>query len=360
VTSTEISRIGRVLLPPELINPVTRAVELPGFGTLPPMQHVRTATGSCTVGPLASLDTSAPPGAYIVSTREEDPQPASTATPARAEDAGDADGAAGAAPMTLGELRASVRRVLGTDLPMSDPLWLSRVVGNSRQADRYQQGRVLLAGDAAHIFGLGGSLNAGLMDAMNLGWKLAAELSGRAPASLLGTYHAERHAAGRRLLMHSRTQRALLAGGEAGEALRELAGELVAYPDVVRHLGELIEGSDLRYDLPGGPAHPLAGRFAPDLPLITGGTSTSVAQLLRTARPVLLDFTPDGQVAAAAADRVPALTARPAGGTAPADALLIRPDGYVAWASGPAAADPAAGLDTAISTWFGLSRGGPA
>jgi 2-polyprenyl-6-methoxyphenol hydroxylase-like FAD-dependent oxidoreductase len=359
VTSTEISRIGRVRLPPELINPVTRAVELPGFGTMPPMQHVRTAAGSYTIGPLASLDASAPADAYIVSTREEDPE----AGPAGADGAGPAGGMAEPGPMTLDELKASMRRVLGTGLPMSDPLWLSRIAGNSRQADRYQEGRVLLAGDAAHVFGLGGSLNCGLMDAMNLGWKLAAELSGQAPAGLLGSYHAERHAAGRRMLVQGRAQRALLASGEAAEALREIAGGLLAYPDVVRHLGQLIQGSDLRYDRPDGADHPLAGRLAPDLPLIAGENRTRVAELLRTARPVLLDLTPDGRVAAAAAGRaghVPELVAQPAAGSPPADALLIRPDGYVAWASGPGAADPAAGLGAAISTWFGLSGGRPA
>ena len=215
---------------------------------------------------------------------------------------------------------------------------------------------MLVAGDAAHVFGLGGSLNAGLLDAMNLGWKLAAQVRGSAPAPLLSTYHAERHAAGRRTLMQTRVQRALSASGEQGEALRELLGELLVYLEPLRHVGELMEGSDVRYEMPAGPAHPhpLLGRFAPDLELEAAGRRTRVAELMRAARPVVLDFTPGGLAGRAAADwaeRVPVIVAEPVIKPAPADALLIRPDGYVAWASGPHGADP--GLRDALGAWCG-------
>ncbi len=346
LTSDNVARIGRVLVPAGLIVNATRELDVPGAGRLPMMRPVRNARGMYTLGPLASVDKTAPPNAYIVSTHEEEPAADLTA------------------PMMLEELRASVRRVLGADLPMSDPVWLTRVVGNSRQADRYRAGRVLLAGDAAHVFGLGGSLNVGLLDAMNLGWKLAAELRGGAPDGLLDSYHAERHAAGRRTLLQTRAQRALSADDEYARAARELVGELLAYPEPLRHLGETIAGSDVRYDMarPGqagpvaaGPAtHQLTGWLAPDLRLDAGHGATRVAELMRAAKPVLLDFTADGRVAASVTgsqNPVTILVVKPLTGTAPADGLLIRPDGYVAWASGPGAADPAGGLTDALGTW---------
>ena len=150
---------------------------------------------------LRSLDKNAPRGVYIVFTREDDSIVADLA-----------------APMTLDELRASVRRVLGADLPMTDPQLLTRIVGNSRQADRYRVGRILIAGDAAHVYGVGGSLNTGLLDAVNLGWKLAAAVHGRAPAGLLDSYEAERHLAGQRAILQARAQRALTDLGQGGRA----------------------------------------------------------------------------------------------------------------------------------------------
>jgi len=345
VTSDTVSRIGRVRVPADLITPGTGELDVPGAGRLTMFQPVRTPGGSYSIAPQASVDKAAPRDVYIVSTQEEQP---------------DADLTA---PMTLGELSASVRRVLGAELPMSDPIWLTRLVGNSRQADRYRDGRILLAGDAAHVFGLGGSLNAGLLDALNLGWKLAAEVHGTAPDGLLDSYHTERHAAGRRALLQSRTQRALSADNEYAQAARELVEELLAYPEPLRHLGETMAGSDVRYDMaspgqpapPGGP-HALVGRLAPDLRLATAGGRTRIAELMRPARPVLLDFTDDGRVAAAAegwSGPVTLLVGTPQTEAAAADALLIRPDGYVAWASGPGAADPAAGLHAALQTWCG-------
>jgi 2-polyprenyl-6-methoxyphenol hydroxylase-like FAD-dependent oxidoreductase len=342
-TSPEVSRIGRVTLPTAVIVPGTQDIEVPGAGRLRLTEQVRAAGGGYSIAALPSLDATAAPGTYIVSTREE-------------SGADDPDG-----PMTLGELQASVRRVVGADVPMTDPQWLSRIVGNSRQADRYQAGRVLLAGDAAHVFGIGGSLNVGMLDALNLGWKLAAEIQGWAPPGLLSSYHAERHAAGRRTLLQTRAQRALSVSGEAADGLRELVGELLAYPDVLRHVGELVQGSDVRYDMTGGgrdAQHPLVGRFTPDLRLATAKGSTRIAELMRAARPLLLDFTPDGRGASAAADwsdRVPALIVKPEGGRAPADVLLIRPDGFVAWAAGPGAAESTEGLTTALRAWCGVA-----
>jgi hypothetical protein len=174
--------------------------------------------------------------------------------------------------------------------------------------------------------------------------------------------------------VHTRAQKALPAAGAGGEghegaaALRELFGELLQYPEVLRHLGEAIEGSDVRYPMParGGRPHRLAGYLAPDL-RVEGRDDgqTRVAELVRPARGVLLDLTPDAGVAGSAAgwaDRVTVLAARglnPPDHPAPADALLLRPDGYVAWATGPGAADPSGGLDEALRTWFGAPGGPP-
>jgi hypothetical protein len=242
---------------------------------------------------------------------------------------------------------------------MSDPIWLTRLGSNSRQAERYRDGPILLAGDAAHVFGVGGSLNAALLDALNLGWKLAAQVRGTAPEGLLDTYHTERYAAGQRALLQARAQRAISADDEYARAARQLLGELLAYPEPQRHIGELIAGSDVRYDMTGPgqagrPDHPINGRLAPDVRLATADGHTRVAELMRAARPVLLDFTDDGRIAAAAGDwdgPVTVLIVKPLTETAPADGLLIRPDGYVAWASGPGAAKPAEGLDEALRTW---------
>jgi 2-polyprenyl-6-methoxyphenol hydroxylase-like FAD-dependent oxidoreductase len=358
VTSSDISRIGRVLLPTVQVTADGGHADVPGVGRVPLMMTTQTPRGAYSLAPLTSLDKTAEPGTFIFFTREDD---------SSAPDGPDV-------PMTLDELRSSARRVLGADVPMTDPQWLTRTVGNSRQADRYRAGPVLLAGDAAHVFGAGGSLNAGLLDAVNLGWKLAAQVAGWAPEGLLDSYHAERHLAGQRAILQTRAQRALSASGEYAAALRELFGELMQFSEPLRHLGMIMEGSDVRYQLPNGPArpHPLAGRFAPDLRLDTGGGVTRVAELVRPARGVLLDLSGSGDVAlggsltgvlsansalAGAAsgwqDRVSVTAARPLAQPAPAAAMLIRPDGYVAWAAGPDPADLAGGLPEALRTWFG-------
>ena len=306
-TWPEVSLIGRVTLPDAVIVAGSGDAELPGLGRVRLTQQQRTPRGMYSIAPLTSLDVTAAKGTYIVWTRED----ADSATPAGP---GDRE-----PPVTLAELQASFRRVTGADVTMTEPTWLTRTVANSRQADRYLEGRVLLAGDAAHLSGVGGSLNTGLLDAINLGWKLAAQVQGRAPAGLLASYHAERHAAGRRALLQTRAQRALTGSGEAADALREVLGELLTLPGVARHFGEMVAGSDIRYDMPGSSTrpHPLTGRLAPDLRLTTpDGDSTRVAEMMRAARPLLLDFTPGGRVAAQAAgpdQPVPALVAESGG-----------------------------------------------
>jgi 2-polyprenyl-6-methoxyphenol hydroxylase-like FAD-dependent oxidoreductase len=350
-TSSEVSLIGRVTLPDAVAVAWSNEVELPGLGRILLTQQQRTPRGMYSIAPLTSLDATAPEGTYIVFTREDaDPGTGASATSARRGD--------GEPPVTLAELQASFRRVTGADVRMTDPTWLTRTVGNTRQAERYLDGRVLLAGDAAHVFGL--ALGVGLIDAVNLGWKLAAQVQGRAPAGLLASYHSERHAAARRGLLHTRAQRAVAGSGDAADALRELFGELLTLPGVARYLGELIAGTDVRYDMPGGAGArpPQAGRLAPDMRLATAdGSITRIAELMRAAQPLLLDLSPDGRVAAEAAgwgSRVPVMVVKQLDEPPPADALLIRPDGIVAWASGPGPGDPAAGLADALDAWLRL------
>ena len=237
------------------------------------------------------------------------------------------------APMTLDELRASIRRVNGRDLPISGTRWVSRFTDSSRQAG-YRAGRVLLAGDAAHIHlpAGGPGLNTGLQDAVNLGWKLAAEVQGWAPPGLLDTYHAERHAEGERVLLHTRAQGALMGSGgdKRITALREVLGQLLKYEQPLRHLVSLMYALDTCYDTGTADPHPLAGRWAPDLALTIPAGATTVAELLHPARGVLLDLTEKGSLAGNGhrwEDTVDIIAAHCT--AAPADALLIRPDGYV-------------------------------
>lgn len=265
-------------------------------------------------------------------------------------------------PMTLDELRASIRRANGRDLPISGTRWVSRFTDSSRQAARYRAGRVLLAGDAAHVHlpAGGPGLNTGLQDAVNLGWKLAAEVRGWAPPGLLDTYHTERHADGERVLLHTRAQGALV--GSAGDgrvaALRELLRQLLQYEQPLRHLVSLMYGLGTRYDTGTANPHPMAGRWAPDLALTTSAGASSVAELLRPARGVLLDLTENGSLAGNGhgwKDRLDIITAHCT--APPAAALLIRPDGYVAWAAPPGSPDRD-GLHHALTTWFGAPHAG--
>lgn len=254
-------------------------------------------------------------------------------------------------PLTVAELRESAARVLGVDLPMDPPTGpgphaLRRINGqNTRQADRYRAGNVFLVGDAAHVHSaMGGpGLNLGLQDAMNLGWKLAAEIRGWAPEGLLDSYHNERYPAGRRVMTHSMAQAALMAAGPEVDQLRTVFGELTATPDGASHIAHLLAGSDVQYDV--GSSHRLAGRLVPDLRLSDG---RRVAELMHSGRPLLLDLS-GGHDVRGWEDRVDVVVATST--TSPAAALLIRPDGYVAWAIDEF--DDRDGLRDALSRWFG-------
>ncbi|MEV1246272.1 FAD-dependent monooxygenase [Nonomuraea sp. NPDC049750] len=261
-------------------------------------------------------------------------------------------------PMTVAELQDSIRRVLGGELPVGEALRLSRFTFKARQADRYRAGRILLAGDAAHLFpATGVALNAGMLDAVNLAWKLAADIHGRAPAGLLDTYHAERHLAGARTMLHTRAQVALRRGYDpAAEALREVFQELLTDEQPLRRMGALVAGSDIRYPMPGARPHPLAGTFAPNLTLHTDQGMISLAELMHPARPILLDLADRSDLREAAegwGQRVDIHTAKT--DQRFADALLIRPDAHMAWAATidepTDTATPT--LREALSVWFG-------
>ena len=260
--------------------------------------------------------------------------------------------------MTLTEFQDSIRRVLGGDLPLADVTRLSRYRFQARQAERYRDGRILLAGDAAHQFPATGiGINIGMLDAVNLAWKLAADIGGWAPAGLLDTYHRERHFAGARAMLQTQAQVALRRGQDpAAQALRELFLELLGDEQPLRRIGALIAGTDTRYPMPGLSQHALTGAFAPDLALHTGQGTTSVAELMRTARPILLDLADRPDLRETARDwphRVDIHTAHT--DHRPADALLIRPDAHIAWAAstGEPAGTAAPALRQALSCWFG-------
>jgi 3-(3-hydroxy-phenyl)propionate hydroxylase len=267
-------------------------------------------------------------------------------------------------PPTFEQLRESLIRVAGTDFGMHNPRWVSRFSDAARQADRYRAGRILLAGDAAHIhFPAGGQgLNMGVQDAVNLGWKLALVVHGHAPDSLLDTYHTERHPVAERVLHNTRAQSALVRPGPQTDALRDVFGSLMVFDDVNQYLRHLLNALDIRYPADGD--HPLTGRRVPDAGLTASGGATRVCELLHAGRPVLLDLHGSTEVATAAkgwADRVDLVEARsedeywtvPAVGAVPAPAaLLIRPDGHVAWTAADGTRDTTA-LRTALTTWFG-------
>lgn len=260
--------------------------------------------------------------------------------------------------LTKEEMSASIQRVLGVEIPLGEPRRLTRFTFHARLAERYVDGRVFLAGDAAHLFPAPGvPLNAGLMDTVNLAWKLTAAIEGWAPDGLLATYHDERYAAGERTMLHTQAQVALRRGhDEAADALRAVLQELLADEPAVHRMAALIAGSDIRYPSPDPDAHPSTGTFAPDLALCTDEGTTSVAQLMHASRPVLLVLAdrPDLVDAAVAwQHRVDLVLAE--ADDRPADAILIRPDCVIAWAATvdePADTDPAA-LQHALATWFG-------
>ncbi|MEV8611550.1 FAD-dependent monooxygenase [Amycolatopsis sp. NPDC051373] len=257
-------------------------------------------------------------------------------------------------PMTEAEFQASIRRVLGGSLPLGEVRRLSRYQWQGRQVARYRVGRVFVAGDAAHLLASSGaSLNLGMLDSVNLAWKLAAAVQGWAPPGLLDSYHAERHYAGSRALLQTSAQAALRRGHDpASDALRTLFQELLTDEQPLRRLAATIGGPDLRYPAPGSD-HPLAGTFARDFPLSTDHGPSSRASLVRPGRPVFVDLADRPELRAVAepwAPRVALHTAKTH--LRPADALLLRPDAHIAWAAPlDAAADPA-GLREALTTWF--------
>ncbi|MFI9595948.1 FAD-dependent monooxygenase [Nonomuraea sp. NPDC052265] len=332
----EVNRLAQVTLPGEVTVLGNGDLDVPGFGTIH-AGFTRTDHG------LFGLGSS--PGATSVSlyTIEDE-------TTEYDDDV----------PMTLTELQDSIRRVLGAQLPLAGSTRLSRFTFKARQAERYRAGRIMVAGDAAHLFpATGVALNAGMLDAVNLAWKLAADLHGWAPPGLLDTYHAERHLAGARTMLHTRAQVALRRGHDAAaEALREMFQELLADEQPLRRMGAMVAGTDVRYSMPGTGHHPLTGTFAPDLALHTDQGVTSVAGLLHPARPVLLDLAdrPDLRRAARAwGQHVDVHTAKT--DQRPADALLIRPDAHIAWAApiDEPADSAASALREALSRWFGTS-----
>jgi hypothetical protein len=270
----------------------------------------------------------------------------------------DPAGADDDAPMPLTEFQDSIRRVLGADLPLGEVTRLSRYGFQARQAQRYRDGRILLAGDAAHQFPATGiGINFGMLDSVNLAWKLAAVIGGWVPAGLLDTYHDERHFAGARAMLQTQAQVALRRGGDpAAEALRELFLELLTDEQPSRRMGALIAGTDTCYPMPNPNQHALTGTFAPNLTLHAGQGTTSVAELMHAARPVLLDLAdrPDlRETARGWQRRIDTHTAKT--DHRPADALLIRPDAHIAWAAttGEPAGTAAPALREALSHWFG-------
>ncbi|MFF3378959.1 FAD-dependent monooxygenase [Streptomyces sp. NPDC002680] len=260
-------------------------------------------------------------------------------------------------PPPFGEVADAWKRLTGIDISHAEPVWVSAFGDAARQVTEYRRGRVLLAGDAAHVHlpAGGQGMNTGIQDSVNLGWKLAAVLRGTAPAELLDTYHGERHEVGRRLLLNTRAQSLLILGGTDVQPLRDVLAELVRYEEVARHLAAKASGLDIRYDVGGG-THPLLGARMPHLEL--GGTSSTA--LLRAGRGVLLDLADNPHLrrrAADWADRIDIVTARPgelprSGELQETGGVLIRPDGHVAWIAPGSHFD----LATALERWFGPAR----
>lgn len=259
------------------------------------------------------------------------------------------------APPAFTEVSASWFRLTGEDISAARPLWTSSFTDSARQATEYRRGRVFLAGDAAHVHlpAGGQGLNVGVQDAVNLGWKLGAAVAGTAPDALLDTYHAERHPVGARVLMNTQAQGLLYLRGTEVEPLRELFAELMSYEKVNRHLAAMVSGLEIRYE-GGADDHPLLGRRLPPRDLLVDGEPTDTQRLLRSARGVLIDLVGDPALRRKAEpwrERVDLVTAstRPDGEGLPGTrALLVRPDGYVAWTD-PGREEPT----EALRRWFG-------
>jgi 3-(3-hydroxy-phenyl)propionate hydroxylase len=259
---------------------------------------------------------------------------------------------------TLHDLRTELIAVYGTDYGIHSPRWICRFTDLTRQAAAYRERRVLLAGDAAHVHPpLGGQgLNIGVQDAVNLGWKLAQVVKQISPDHLLDTYQSERHPVAARVLRNTMAQVALRRPDDRTKALGEVISGLLGMDDSRKRLAAEMSGLDIHYDL--GEGHPLLGRRMPDLDLVTAEGPLRVFSLLRDARPTLLNLgEPRAFDIAPWSDRVPVIDAEYAGpwelpviGTVTAPtAVLIRPDGHVAWVGNLGDR----GLSDALTAWFG-------
>ena len=261
---------------------------------------------------------------------------------------------------TMEDLSEALIGAYGTDYGVHRPTWISRFTDMTRQAVSYREGRVLLAGDAAHVHGPQGGqgLNTGVQDAVNLGWKLGQVVNRTSPESLLDTYHAERHPVGARVLQNTMAQVALARIDERSQALRATVLDMLSMDEPRRRIAGMISALDIHYDL--GEGHPLLGRRMPDLDLHTADGPTRVFALLHDARPVLLDLGgPGGFDIAPWADRVRLVEAKNDGAwelpvlgeVAAPPAVLIRPDGHVAWVGDLTDSE----LPRALTTWFGAA-----
>jgi 2-polyprenyl-6-methoxyphenol hydroxylase-like FAD-dependent oxidoreductase len=259
---------------------------------------------------------------------------------------------------TLSDLSQALIAVYGTDFGIHAPTWISRFTDMTRQAAQYRMGRVLLAGDSAHVHSPAGGqgLSLGVQDAVNLGWKLAQVVEGISPERLLDSYHDERHPVAARALQHSMAQAALQDPGPRIGAVVEVLADLITMEEPRKRLAGILSGLDIHYDL--GEGHPLLGRRMPDLDLVTADGPVRVFVLLHEARPVLLNMGDPGIIDITPwADRVQLVDARydgrwelpVLGDVDPPGAVLIRPDGYVAWVGD----GTDAGLADALTTWFG-------
>jgi flavin-dependent dehydrogenase len=259
---------------------------------------------------------------------------------------------------TLSDLSAALITVYGTDYGIHSPTWISRFTDAARQAASYRKGRVLIAGDAAHVHPPDGGqgLQTGVQDAVNLGWKLAQVVKGISPESLLDTYHAERHPIGARVLRNTMASIVLRRENERTKALRDTIAELLGMDEPRRRFAAMMSGLDIHYDL--GEGHPLLGRRMPDLDLVTENGPLRVFILLHDARPLFLNLgEPGGFNISPWADRIQLIDAEYAGSwdlpalgrvIAPT-AVLVRPDGFVAWVGDLSQR----GLTAALTTWFG-------
>ena len=259
---------------------------------------------------------------------------------------------------TLRDLSQLLIAVRGTDYGVHSPRWIARFTDMTRQAASYREGRVMLAGDAAHVHSpVGGrGLNLGVQDAVNLGWKLAQVVNRTSPDSLLDSYQAERHPAAARVLRTTMTQTVLQRADARIDALRDTIAELLSMDEPRKRFAAMMSGLDIQYDL--GQAHPLVGRRMPDIDLVTDRGPLRAFALLHDARPVLLNLGEPGDLDITPwADRVQLIDGDYAGTwelsvlgaiTAPT-AVLIRPDGHVAWVG----EGGDVGLAEALTTWFG-------